>query len=197
MLAGLAGQSLAVASDIADGPEGPNRTISPAEEMLSDLQRRCPSVGPACAGEITGTLLVGHYSKGPGLAGAELFLFSDGTYIYTVWADISPETMHDIGRWRVVDGFVKLTSDKSVRRSRVREPYDRFFLPFRLGDKEDIYVMGNGENYAFFINEGKDHPKWTLEFVALHRVETPSEEEEKTIRDQLMTLPFWSPGLDH
>src|SRR5262245_18661708 len=58
--------------------------------------------------------LTGHWTQGPGLTGAELYLFPDATYIYTEWGCVEPETIHDKGNWRLNGDVVVFTADADV-----------------------------------------------------------------------------------
>jgi hypothetical protein len=54
------------------------------------------------------------HSQYSGLSGRNLYLFSDGTYIYTEWADVLPETIYDRGRWRFHDALLRFVGDQKV-----------------------------------------------------------------------------------
>lgn len=58
--------------------------------------------------------LAGVWTNGGGLAGSTLHLFADGTYIFSQWADIQPETIYDKGRWNVRQGVVRMSSDREI-----------------------------------------------------------------------------------
>jgi hypothetical protein len=89
--------------------QGQEATCQP-KECLRAIQRHAAlaAVEPR-AGE-----MVGIWSRGSGLAGRLLYVFEDGSYLHTEWADVMAETVSDKGRWRVADGVVLLTSDAEV-----------------------------------------------------------------------------------
>jgi hypothetical protein len=55
-----------------------------------------------------------HPAQGGSLEGLTIWLFRDGTYIYTEWSDIHPQTIHDKGAWSVSEGVVALQTDPDV-----------------------------------------------------------------------------------
>src|SRR5947209_19022113 len=61
--------------------------------------------------------IAGHYSSNPKeigrspLSGNDLYLFPDGSYLYSEWGDLEPVTIRDKGTWAFSDGAVKLVSD--------------------------------------------------------------------------------------
>jgi len=52
--------------------------------------------------------VAGHYANGGGLSGNDLHLFSDGTYFFANWADISPMRIQESGQWRIEKDFIIL-----------------------------------------------------------------------------------------
>lgn len=67
--------------------------------------------------------LAGHYAlpgdtfSVGGLAGEDLYLFPDSTYIYVKWADIEPTTVHGKGGWIITNSVVSLQDDGSITSS--------------------------------------------------------------------------------
>jgi hypothetical protein len=50
----------------------------------------------------------GAYGTGAGLAGEDLYLFEDQTFLYVQWGDTLPPTVYDKGRWQLRDGILEL-----------------------------------------------------------------------------------------
>ena len=92
--------------------------VLPGSDYLVPLQNRLQltSVQPSIVA------LSGKYSNpGPDLkkrvvplGGRDLYLFPNGSYIYTEWTDNLPETVFDRGRWSVAGGVLKLESNATI-----------------------------------------------------------------------------------
>ena len=95
-------------------------TTPTAHEAVERLRAKTPVEAVATpslaelAGRYTTTSKELGKRVGPFLAGDDLYLFPDGTYIYREWADIAPVTVHDMGTWSVEEGLVKLKSGPEV-----------------------------------------------------------------------------------
>jgi hypothetical protein len=95
----------------------------------------------------------GHYSdSGPSMAGHErlsgsdLYLFPDGTYIYTEWADIMPETVYEKGNWKFEDSFISFTNDNSLKKAPSLEK--KYFVFLSLN--ETIFLMASTQAFEYF-----------------------------------------------
>jgi hypothetical protein len=58
--------------------------------------------------------LVGLWSSNSGLAGSNLYLFEDQSYVYTWWTDVMPEIVGDKGAWKLLSGVIYLSSQSDV-----------------------------------------------------------------------------------
>jgi hypothetical protein len=111
---------------------------SEAAMLVEQLQHRLNGVEPL--GDSTSASdLAGHYTAetprltkmgGGGLEGSDLYLFRDGSYVYTEWADIEPLTIHGQGRWAVLNGIVTLTPCSA--RGAPTEPCDKRYAALRF-----------------------------------------------------------------
>lgn len=91
-----------------------------ASTVLERLRRIVPAVQPA-ASCMRARQLAGRYSAetpelaemmgGGYLGGSSLYLFWNGSYMYSEWTDISPETIEDQGRWFRSADMLELKSD--------------------------------------------------------------------------------------
>jgi hypothetical protein len=89
--------------------------------------------------------IAGHYANPPRelarqlggfLSGGDLYLFTDGTYIYCESADIRPLTVYDKGQWTFANGAVDLKSDPDV----TRDPgADRTYVAVRRRSKKKSF----------------------------------------------------------
>ena len=75
-----------------------------------------------------------------GLAGDTMYLFPDGTYLCSEWADILPMQICDRGLWECEDGVLTLHSDGDLVAT-FTENMDAVYLPLTLVADEDIYVL--------------------------------------------------------
>ncbi len=124
---------------VAGGPSavaGPSCT--PNECLLTIQEHAAVTLAEAKHDE-----LVGIWSQGGGLAGSILYLFQDGTYIYTEWADVMAEMIYDKGKWQAIGGVVTLSSDPEVT---WRVEGDQRYLALVRG--------GSGERVLFGIDRG-------------------------------------------
>jgi hypothetical protein len=101
-------EGLVVALFLAASGEQPDLTAT----ALARLRARV-AVDLIEAGALAGRYQVPPVGLG-GLAGDELHLFPDGTYVYCEWADVEPLTVHDKGQWRSSGGLLALTSDADI-----------------------------------------------------------------------------------
>ena len=75
-----------------------------------------------------------------GLSGESLYLFPDGSFVYTEWADIQPETIYDKGTWRLESGVLDLSPDTDIT---WKQTWERRYLLVRLGsDRGSPVLMG-------------------------------------------------------
>lgn len=137
-----------------DGHLGVRVNARPAILLLLALGAPNEAASPASPAEriafITGTAhlqlsqpteqaIVGHWGRGPGLAGKELYLFPDRSYVYTEWADIMPEVVMDKGRWALEDGSLVFTPDPDVT---WRQRSDRWFVAVRANEESGDRLFG-------------------------------------------------------
>ena len=83
--------------------------------------------------------LVGTWSSGGGLGGSFLYLFDDQSYIFTMWADIMPETVYHKGTWQIVDRVLTLAVDPDVTWDR---PSDFRFLVYQTRGTTAVRLLG-------------------------------------------------------
>ena len=111
----------------------------------------------------------GHWGRGGGLEGKELYLFPDRSYVYTQWADIMPETLMDKGQWTLEGGGLVFTPDPDVtwpQRS------DRRFVAVRAKDESRDLLFGLERSFDLLqkILGGQEvHAASTISIMALKR----------------------------
>jgi len=119
-------------------------------EVLGILRRFDKGVA-AVPASVTPAAIVGRYSRqtpqlasligGGFLGGENLYLFWDGRYVYTEWADVEPETIYETGLWYRDGSLVVLKADDSGKPS--RPPRDAHFVLFRLSKPAgDVRLVG-------------------------------------------------------
>jgi hypothetical protein len=96
--------------------------------------------------------LAGRYQVPPagvgGLAGDELHLFPDGSYLYCEWADVWPLTVHDKGRWKTSAGLVELESDPDITWSPGADR--RYVVVRRTSHPVEVLLFGIQRDLAMF-----------------------------------------------
>jgi hypothetical protein len=95
---------------LAAPPQEAVGTTCVPKTCLQEIQQHAPAVA-IDAGTAD---LPGIWVRGGGLAGRLLYLFDDGTFMHSEWADVMPERVFDKGKWWVADGVVVLSSDPDV-----------------------------------------------------------------------------------
>src|SRR5262245_7629866 len=83
--------------------------------------------------------LTGEWTSGGGLAGETLYLFADGSFIYSEWADVQPETVYDKGHWALSDGVLQLAPDADIT---WESDSDRRFLCLKDGQTSRPVLLG-------------------------------------------------------
>ena len=140
--------------------------------------------------------LAGHYtstSKEVGrsfLSGNGLYLFPDGSYIYTVWADIERTTIVDKGSWVFSEGVVTLTSAPDVTWDPEAE---RTYLAVRRPSrKNEILLVGLERALSYFETKAHEDPEFTLLLVAKVRTNGFSSKAAAKLKAKLMQ-DAWRP----
>ena len=77
---------------------------------------------------------IGNYQDPIPLAGNDLYLFPDRTYIYLHWADVMPIEICDRGTWEYQDGFTVLKTDGTIKH--YIRPLDHVYLPVTVSGKQ-------------------------------------------------------------
>jgi hypothetical protein len=124
--------------------------VDPIERDLVGFWNQC---GPNC---------------GMGLAGQDLLLFDDHTYIYVEWADVLPATIFDKGQWRVVPSGLEFVADPEVTWETFRR--DRRFLTVESKSRSGtVLLFGIDSSLEMFERLGADKPEDWLTFLAFRR----------------------------
>jgi len=138
--------------------------------------------------------LAGRYTSRPGLSGEECYLFSDGSYIFTTWADILPETIYEKGTWSVEDRFIILKPDGSLPRDQF--PKDHVYASLLLNGAADVYLMSHRWDFSYFLDHGDKRCADDTMFrvCTLRRASQPSKTAQEEERKQLMARA-WRPDF--
>ncbi|HUJ32700.1 MAG TPA: hypothetical protein VLY23_15570 [Candidatus Acidoferrum sp.] len=127
---------------------------------------------------------------GPGLSGDNLYIFPDKTYIYVEWADISPNTVVDKGRWSFSGGILELKSDPDITWD---TRLDRRFLAVRRpSHTKEILLLGIETEISSFEEEARNDPESTLLIVGKQRDATISPAAAGKLKAKLMR-EAWRP----
>ena len=85
------------------------------QSALSPFDRIRAKIAVDSLPSLTGAQIAGRYTNpskelvkrvGPPLAGEDLYVFADNSYIYCKWADVMPNTIFDKGRWNLGGGVL-------------------------------------------------------------------------------------------
>ena len=178
---------------LSAAPWEPSRTATSAVDMLAELQKVYPEVAPADPTNMVTHQIGYHFSAGGGLSGEDLYLFSDATYIYTEWSDTLRQTIFDKGSWDMTNGFVGLTSDKSLPAR--FGPRDHTYLPARLIGRDGLFLMGHRRGFSYFLENAGDNPALMFKIVAMRCSETLSVKNGKQTKARLLKKALRQPGF--
>ena len=164
----------------------------PSSKMVNSIKDKVPGVK---AFQKDKDQLPGHYSSaGPSLkkyvgasSGSDLYMFPDETYIYTEWADIMPNTIHERGTWRFDGSIISLVSDNTLTTQRF---LDSEQLPLVSPDKT-ILLMGR-KGFDYFQQHSSDKPDFMLSLTTLEKVSEIKNQDIETIKNKLLK-EAWMP----
>lgn len=142
--------SIAVEGEITQNLRGNNGGCE-SSMVLKRLKGRVQGISSE-TGIVSHAELAGRYTAetdtlakmigGGFLAGSNLYLFADGRFIYSEWADVEPEMIYSQGNWSLVSSIVELVPDKAIA-ARAAPP-DRHYVIFRFADggSDTLRLMG-------------------------------------------------------
>jgi hypothetical protein len=183
------------------------------EEKLAVIKARVRMAMAVPDAEMSVTALAGCYANpgptmrrlsGGGLAGSDLYLFPDASYISVEWGDVQPATVNSKGNWTVTNSVARLTDDGSVGFMPERETslylavtltntaYPRFITNTPL---KRIVLLGAEGGYNH-ITSSKQRGDWELLLliVGLEQVRPIRPEEVAEMRRQIMS-DSWRPDF--
>lgn len=170
----------------------PRRAATSAAEMLVEIQKVYPAVCSIHRTNMVTSKISGRFVRGSGgLAGSNLYLFSDKAYLYTEWSDVLRETIFDRGSWDVTNGFVYLTSDKSLPAR--FGPRDHVYLPVGLSGSNDLFLMSHRWDFSRFMENAGDNPVFMFLHCVLCRSETLSGKTERRMKARLLRKALRKP----
>jgi hypothetical protein len=138
--------------------------------------------------EVLESALVGNWSKGqrPGLFGSDLYLFRDHTYIYTMWADLMPETIYDRGSWSLTGNLLAFSSDPHIS----WDPgADRRYMTLRKRGRTETLLFGLDRSLDTFLKltEGNpDSAEGYFRVSVLRKARTWPREQASRLKNDLM-----------
>jgi hypothetical protein len=193
---GLISQSVAQPQDHAlheaTGAGEPHKKAKSPNEIVQVLQKHALKVKELPPTDRKVESLAGYYTMGR-MSVQECYLFSDASYIYTQWDDVSSETIYEKGTWSVKDGFIVLNPDGSVPPTLF--PQDHAFAPLRLNAGADVHLMGNRWFFSYFgDNADADSSEYTFNLGTLKRHSQPSRASQEEKRKELMSKA-WKPDF--
>jgi hypothetical protein len=143
---------------------------APDETRLAtaDSLRRLSARLPVQLARVEAPAIVGHWGRGGGLTGGELYLFEDGVYIATEWGCVQPETIHDKGRWSLENGVVELEADADVTWG--ARGLDRRYAVLQM--KDAVRLFGLDRSLRFMEEHGGTEPSAWVDALALSRAAT-------------------------
>jgi hypothetical protein len=126
---------------------------------------------------------------GPGLSGDVLYMFPDGTYVYTEWSDVSLETISDKGVWTYSGRVVQLVSDPEVKWN---PGIDRQLIALRRSSIQGEVLLIEVTRLSDFEEKTGDNPESMLLIVSKERSKPLQASEVLKLKASLMKK-LWNP----
>ncbi len=174
-------------------------------DILKVVTRSIPSAASATPTPTTaepGVFFAGHYSispevrrrAGPPMTGDHLYLLPDGSYLYTEWGCLLPETIADKGTWTFAGGRIRLATDNSVSQKPAR--HDRTFFPLsvEVGGMRQFFVLGFPREYNYFREKTAPPDDFMFLLCARARIAELSASDAAATKAQLMRTA-WNPDF--
>jgi len=170
--------------------------LAVSAESAEPLERLRAHVAVDLITGVAPSEIAGHYSSNPKelgrsvLSGNDLYLFPDGSYLYSEWADIEPTTIRDKGTWIFSDGVVKLTSDPEI----TWEPdAERSYLVIhRKSEPKEVLLIGTDRALSYFEEKANNDADFTLLLAAKTRIGLIGQKSAPKLRRKLMR-EAWRP----
>lgn len=168
----------------------PDLVATSAAEVVSSISSELPDVVEYAPQEAN--TLAGRYSGTDGLSGDRLYLFSDGTYVFTHWADILPETIYEKGKWIFHAGVVSNTPDGSLPKATF--PKDHCFLPLSLRGQTNVFLMGANWDYSYLMERKRPNDYYIFRLCAFENREHYDGTKDDSIKADLLQRA-WRPDF--
>ena len=143
--------------------------------------------------------IAGHYvnpskelikQTGPALAGENLYIFPDNSYVYCEWTDVMLNTVFDKGTWTLAGGILVLRSDPEITWNPELER--RFLAVRRVAHGDEVLLVGIEKSLPYFEKEAGSDPELMLEIVGLQREGSLSQAASMELKAKLMR-EAWRP----
>jgi hypothetical protein len=121
----------------------------------------------------------------------KLFVFPDGSYIFTTVSDIPPDTISDKGTWSLNGYTLDLHSDKDVKWKSKRVERQRLVVR-RRGHNDELFLVGIGWHLSYFEKHTEGDPEFQFLLDSLKREKPITAEEAGPLRKRLMKEK-WQP----
>ena len=121
----------------------------------------------------------------------KLFVFPDGSYIFTIVSDIAPDTISDKGTWSLNGDTLELQSDKDVK-WKSKHVERQHLVVRRRGHNDELFPVGIGWHLSCFEKNAKRDPEFQFLLDSLKREKAITAEEAGPLRKRLMKEK-WQP----
>jgi hypothetical protein len=164
--------------------------VSDVPCQVDECLRRVRERAKVTLAPVDAPALAGHWTHRPGLTGSELYLFEDGTYFYTEWGCVHPETIHDKGRWRLDSSILDLTADQEVTWPLSRLG-NRRYAALRVDGV--VRLFGLDGSLRFFERFGVDQPADLLKFLSFSQATRWDGDKGSRTKAELLKAA-WNPS---
>ena len=152
-------------------------TAPTAREAMDRIRAKTPveAVSVTSAEQLAGRYSSASEEKrkrsGLPMGGFDLYLFSDMTYVFCNWTDVSPYMVFDKGSWKLKDGLITLARDPDLPWD--PDKYYNFDMKYiaiqRVANKSEALLVGVDRKLPYFEEKAGQDPAWMLLVVALKR----------------------------
>jgi hypothetical protein len=129
-------------------------------------------------------------ARAPGsLGGNYLYLFPDGTYIYSVWTDSGPSTrIHDQGTWKLSGKAIRLTSDPEIAWDPLIDR--RLFAIRRTSKPNEVLLIGLDSDLLAFEKQPAMNSEITFLGYVRERYKPINSLDAADLKSSLMKVPL-------
>ena len=171
-----------------------NLTAISTEQIITAISNDLPDIAPYIP--IDSAALSGLYSDDTAFSKDRLYLFSDGTYMYTFQGDLYPETIQEKGSWSYRNERIINVPDDSLPKALIPQDHTYFLLSCHGTTNSElstnIYLLGAKDNFSYLVGNIEPLPYLVFRMCSLENREKYDASTDQAIKGDLMSRA-WRP----